>query len=125
MRAGHNVRDDFSVLRIRDTGLKHAHDGGATRIDERIKPHGFADYCGIALKRSGPKTVGQNDGACRLFAVIVLIEQASQNGTQAHDIKIGSANDSGVNLARFSESNHTEADNGKVAERTQRLYSRT
>jgi len=51
-----------------------------------------------------------------LGAVVAHIQQATQDGMEAHDFEISAADDAGADFAGFAESDHGEADGGEIAE---------
>src|SRR5262249_46883972 len=50
MRAGDDVADDLSLLRIRNTWFQNADDSGIARIDEGAEPNGLPDNGRIAVQ---------------------------------------------------------------------------
>src|SRR5579885_2863675 len=117
VRAGHDVGDDFGVGGVGNGGFEDAdNSGGATH-----EANAFANHGGIAVECVLPESVGENGGTRGLRAVILLTEQAPENGMQAHDFEVGAANDSCADFARFAEADEGEANRGEVAEFAQRL----
>src|ERR1700692_3490532 len=76
------------------------------------------------MERIGPETVGEDDRACGVGAVIVRIEKAAEDWMQSHHLEIGAVHDAGADFARFAEADHAEADGGEVAELADRFYAR-
>src|SRR5205814_4921298 len=44
MRAGHDVGDDLSLLRIRNAWLQDTHDSGGARISKGAEPNSLTDH---------------------------------------------------------------------------------
>ena len=113
VRAGDDVGDELRFGGIGDGRLEHADDGGGARAE----PDGLAEDGGVGGERAGPEAVGQDDGALRGGAVVSLVEQTAQDGTETHHLEVRPADDAGADFARVAQSNHGEADGGEVAER--------
>ena len=126
VRAGDDVGDDFGFGGIRHGRFEDADDGGRARAAgvAGIELDSFADHGGIAVERVGPEAIGEDDGAGGVGAVIVRVEQAAENGVQAHDVEVGAVHDAGADFAGFAEADHAEADGGEVAELADGLYAR-
>ena len=120
VRAGHDVGDDFGLLRIRHGRLEDADDGGGA-IAQR---DGLADDRRIAAERGGPEAMGEHRRAVGLRPVVAGVEQPPQHGTEAHHLEVGAADDAGAHRARLAEAEHGELDGGEVAERGERLHAR-
>ena len=43
---------------------------------------------GIAVERGGPEAIGEHDSAGGVGPVIVRVEQAAEDGVQAHDVEV-------------------------------------
>ena len=117
VRACDDVGDDFRVGGVGNRRFEHADNGCGTCSEANT----LADHGGIAVERVLPESVGEDGGSSGLRAVILLIEQAPENGMQAHDFKVGTANDSGADFARLAEAHEREADHREVAEFAERL----
>ena len=80
MRAGHHVRDDLGVGRIRHRRLEHA--------DHRRAPgaelNRLADHRRIAVERLRPEAIGQDRHAGGLEAFVRWLDQAADDRPQAH-----------------------------------------
>src|SRR5215468_10988426 len=109
MGTGNDVGDDLSLLRVRNTRLQNAYDGGRTRIPGGAKSNSLADNGRIAVQCCRPETICQDDGSRGVRAVIVCIEQAAKRGPQPHGLEIGSADDSRPNGTRLSEADKCES----------------
>src|SRR5580698_9675677 len=116
MRAGYDVGDNFSVLRIRNAWLQNAHHGGWARIDERIESDFLADHGGIALERGGPKTIRQYHRPGRIRTVVLRIEQPAEHRAQTHHLEVRSPHHPGLNRARFTQPQHGEPNRGEITE---------
>ncbi len=119
MRAGHNVRDELRVRRVRNRRLKHANDGGSARIHPNLLP----DHRWIAMKRCAPEAIGKHRCACSIGPVVAHVQQSAQHGAQAHDFEVGAIHNSGANFTRLTEPNHREPDRRKVAKLADRFHA--
>jgi hypothetical protein len=121
MRAAGHVRDDFGLLGIRHTGLKHADDRCGTILSNTPKVNGFANDRRIPLEGLGPETIGENNDGGGLGAVILWPNEAPEYGTQAHDLEKRPVNYAAINFARLAESDNCKGYAGEVAERAESL----
>ncbi len=113
MRAGHDVRDEFGLGRIRHRGLEHAHH----RRSARTEPDGLADHAGIAVQRGGPEPVGEHRSARRFRTIVLRVEQAAEHRAKPHHVEIRAADHTSPYDARLAaETDHRELDRGEVAE---------
>src|SRR5438445_6669552 len=120
MRAGDDVGDDFGVLGIGDAGFEDADDGGgpiAKYTD--IKPNSFSDDRRVFLKSGGPETIGENDDAGRVGAVVLRSDETTEDRVKAHNIEIVAANDASLHFARLTQADHGETDGREITERAQ------
>ena len=113
VRAGDDVGDDFRVGGIRDGRLEDADDGSET-VADAAEAKRFADDRGIALEGGGPEAIGEDDHARGVGAVVLRADEAAEDGMQAHDAKVGAADDAGANFARLAEADHGETDGREV-----------
>ena len=113
MRAGHHVRDDLGVGRIRDRWLEDADHGGGARTEA----DGLADHGRVAVERGGPEPVREDRRARRLGTIVVRVQQTAEHGAQAHHVEERPADDARFHHAGLAaETNHREVDRGEVAE---------
>src|SRR5436309_13029437 len=112
MRAGDHVGDDFSFSRIRDGRLENADDRGGPSTEADV----LADDTGIGLESVFPEAIGEDRSAGGLGAIVAHVQQATQDGMEAHDFEVGAANDAGAYFAGFAESDQGEANGGEIAE---------
>src|SRR5580658_1718664 len=111
VRAGHDIRDDLGVGRIRDGRLEHAYDGGASRPHGTApEAHSFAEDARVAMKGGGPETIGQNDDAVRFRTIVLRADESAEDGMQPHHFKIFAVDYARLNFARISQTNHGKAD---------------
>src|SRR5690349_692448 len=102
VRAGDHVGNDFCVLGIWDTGFEDTDDGGRPIAEgSAIKANGFADDRRIFLKSGCPETIGENDHAGSVWAVVLRFDETTENRVKAHYIEVVAANDAGLNFARL------------------------
>src|SRR6476619_3952870 len=104
MRTAGYVRDDFGLLRIRHTGLKHAYDRRGTILSNAPKVNGFPNDRKIPLEGLRPETIGENNDGSSLGAVILWPDEPSDYGTQAHDLEKRPVYYAAINFARLAES---------------------
>ena len=83
--AGDDVGDDLGFGGIRNGWLEDADDGGGARVAEGTD---FAEYGWVALQDGGPETVGQDHGAGGGRAVVARVEEAAENGMEAHHFEV-------------------------------------
>src|SRR6266481_6111779 len=112
MRAGDHVGDDFGFSRIRDGRLENADDRGGPSAEADVLAHDIR----IGLESVFPEAIGEDRSAGGLGAVVAHVQQATQDGMEAHDLKISTADNAGADFAGFAESDHGEADGGEIAE---------
>ena len=105
VRAGHDVRDDFGVGRIRHGGLEHADD----RRRARAETDRFADHGRVAVERRDPEPVREDRHSRRLRAIVLRVEEAAENGTKPHHVEERSGDDASPHNARLAaEPDHRE-----------------
>ena len=124
MRAGHDVGDNFSVLRIGDARLENT-DHRRRPIAEASKAYRFPQNGRIFLERRRPEAIREDDRAGRVGAIVLRSDQTTKNGMKSHDIEVGAADHTGPDLTRLSQADHGEADRGEVPKRAQALHAGT
>src|SRR6266478_6297467 len=76
VRTGDDVGHDFRLLRIGDGGFEDADDrGGATSHGAAAEKNRFADDARIFPESGGPQTVGENDHAGSLGAIVLRSDE--------------------------------------------------
>ena len=120
MRAGHQVRNDLRLRRIRHRRFEHADDHRGSIAEAHL----LAEHRRIALHRRRPELVGEDDRARGVRAVVGGADQAAADGAEAHHVEVVAADDAGANDARLAEADQGEVERGEVAERRQALDAR-
>ena len=75
--AGHDVRDDFRLLRIRDARLEYA-DYGCRAIARHAEANSLADNRWISFEGVRPETIGEDDDAGSRRALISRPDEAPE-----------------------------------------------
>src|SRR5260370_23307171 len=83
MRAGDNVGDDFSIGRILDRGFEDADDSGSSIAEATAETKDFTDDGRIALDGGRPETIGPDDDASGLRAVLFRAAATTPDGMEA------------------------------------------
>ena len=73
----------------------------ADRLPRATQANGFADDGRIFLKRGRPETIGENDDAGSIGAVVLRSDETTENRVKAHNIEVGAADDASLNFARL------------------------
>src|ERR1700730_3225213 len=115
MRTADNVDHHLGFAWIGHGWFEDTHDGGGARA-ETFQANGLADNRGVFLKNRVPKTIGEDCGASGVGAVIAHVQQAAQDGVQAHHFEIATANHTRLNSTRLAETHHGKAEDGEVTE---------
>src|SRR5258708_2982732 len=89
MRAAGHIRDDLGFLRVWDARLEEADDRASGMTSNAAKLNGLANNRRIFPERVRPETIGQDNDAGSLGAVIFQTDEAPEHGTQSHHIEIG------------------------------------
>ena len=96
----------------------------AERSPSMPPSNGLADDGRISVEGVRPETIGEDDDAGGLGAVILRPDEAPEHRTKAHHLEIGPVDDSAVDFARLAESDEREGDAGEVAELAEGLDPR-
>src|SRR5260370_4414273 len=107
MRAGDNVGDDFSIGRILDRGFEDAEASGSSIAEATAETKDFTDDGRIALESGRPETIGQDDDASGFRAVVLWADETTEDGMEAHHVKIGAVNDAGADFPVLAEADHS------------------
>ena len=105
MRADDQVADNFCFRGIRHRGFQDADDSGGT-IANAAEANGLADHMRIFFVNGGPVAIGEHDDARGVGTGVLRSDEAAENRTQTHYVKIVAADDAAVNDARLAESDH-------------------
>src|SRR5581483_3233266 len=97
---------------IGDAGFEDADDGGSARA-EGPEADDFAEHVRVAVEGGGPEMVGEDGGALGGGAIVALIEEAAEDGAEAHHFEIVAADDAGADFARLAQAVEGEADGGE------------
>src|SRR5713101_5431722 len=116
MRAGDNVGNDFSIRGILDRGFEDADDSGRSIAEAAAEANGFTDDGRIAPESARPETIGQDDDASGFRTVVSRADETTEDGMEAHHVKIGAVNDAGANFPGLAEADHGESYGGELAE---------
>src|SRR6516164_1434031 len=116
VRAGNDVGNDLSVLRIWDTRLEHA-DDCRRPIAKATQANRFADDRRILLKGGRPEAIGENDDTGSVATVVLRPDEAAEHRMKPHHVEIRAADNAGLDFPRLTQPDHGEADHGEVAER--------
>ena len=108
VRAGHDIGDDFGLLRILDRGLKNADDGSGP-IAEAAQPNCLADDRRVFLECPSPEPVSQHHSAGGLRPVVFWPDQTAKHGPQPHHIEIIATRHASLYFARLTKADHGEA----------------
>src|SRR5258708_864803 len=85
VRTGDDVGHNFRLLRIGDGGFEDADDrGGATSHGAAAEKNSFADDARIFPESGGPETVGEDDHADSLGAIVLRADETTQDKVAAH-----------------------------------------
>src|SRR5260370_9129147 len=109
MRAGDNVGDDFSIRGKLDRGFEDADDSGRSIAEAAAEANGFTDDGRIAPESARPETIGQDDDASGFRTVVSRADETTEDGMEAHHVKIGAVNDAGANFPGLAEPAHGES----------------
>src|ERR1700681_1709095 len=115
VRTADNVDHHLGFAWIGHGWFEDTHDGGGARA-ETFQANGLADNRGVFLINRAPKAIGEDCGAWCVGAVIAHVEQAAQDGVQAHHFEIIAAYDAGLDPARLAKTHHGKAKDGEVTE---------
>ena len=124
MRAADDVRDDLGIGGIRHGWFQHTDDGGHAGGAAAFQAHGFSNHRRIALEHGGPESIGEHHRGGGLRTVVAHVEQTAQHGVETHDVEIRAADYAGADFPRLAQSDHGEADGGKIAERVEGFDAR-
>src|SRR5579864_6771344 len=115
MRAGDDIGDDVGICRIRGGRFKNS-DYRAGAVANAAETNRFAKHVGILFEDSRPETVGENDDTGGVGTIVLRADQATENGMQAHHVKVAAAYHAPLNFAGLAEADHCEADFREIAE---------
>jgi hypothetical protein len=124
VRAAGYVGDNFGLLGIWDTRLKHADDRSRAITLNAPKVNGFANNGRVLLEGVRPETIGEDNDAGGLGAVIFRADQAPEHGAQAHHLEIRPVDNAAIDFARLAEPDYGEWDGGEVAKLAESLDPR-
>src|SRR5712672_1724725 len=124
VRTGDDVGHDFRLLRIGNGGFEDADDrGGATSHGAAAEKNRFADDRRIFPESGGPETVGENDYAGSLGAIVLRSDETTEDRVQTHDIEVVAADDAPLHFARLTEADHGETEGREIAELAQGFHA--
>src|SRR5262245_26314753 len=103
-----DIRDDLGLLRVRDGRLEHANDRAGAITLHAAELNLLANHRRIFAERVRPETIRENNDARSLGTIILRSDQASEHGTQPHDVEIGPVDHTAVDFTRLAQAEDGE-----------------